>query len=276
MDSPIALLRRYGIQAKKSWGQCFLKEPGVLDRIVEASQLAPEETVIEIGAGLGTLTARLAERASRVYAIERDRELVPVLRSELGATPSVRILEANALTLSFAELGDPPRAVVGNLPYNISSPILFHLIDEHRQLRKAILMLQREVAERLCAAPGSGEYGIPTLLLRRVADARICFGVSPSAFTPRPRVDSAVVRIDFLETPREPDLDPGRFAETVRAAFRFRRKTLRRALELAYPDASVGAALEAAGIDGGRRGETLDLAELGRLARALERQGALP
>jgi 16S rRNA (adenine1518-N6/adenine1519-N6)-dimethyltransferase len=272
MDSPIALLRRHGIQAKKSWGQCFLKEPSILERIADAAELSPTDTVVEIGAGLGTLTSRLAARAARVIAIERDRDLVPILRAELASLPSVEIVEANALDFSFAGLGAESLQVVGNLPYNISSPILFHLIAERAHLGAATLMLQREVAARLCAAPGTSDYGIPSVLLRQVAETRICFHVPATAFTPQPRVESAVVRIVFLREPREV-VEEARLAATVRAAFRFRRKTLRRALELAFPGAAL-AALAEAGIDGTRRGETLDLAELARLARALEQVGA--
>lgn len=268
MSSPIAILRRHGIQAKKSWGQCFLKEPAILERIAAAAELSPGETVVEIGAGLGTLTAELARRAARVIAIERDRELVPVLHAELADVANVEIVEANALTFSFAGLSEAPLSVVGNLPYNISTPILFRLIEERRHLRAATLMLQREVAARLCARAGTSDYGVPTVLLRQVADARLCFVVPPSAFTPRPAVESAVLRVTFLAEPREPELDPARLAEVVRGAFRYRRKTLRRALELSFPGAPVALALERAGIDGGRRGETLELGELARLTRA--------
>ena len=267
MDSPSTLLRRYGLRAKKSWGQCFLHDPSVLDRIVAIAGVGPDDAVLEIGAGLGSLTARLAGAARRVIAVERDRELCAVLRAELGSCAKVEVLEANALTLELAGLGEP-LLVVGNLPYNIASPLLFRILDQRAAVRRATLMLQRELAERLAAPPGGRLYGAPSVLLQDAAEVRLCFVVPGGAFVPRPRVDSAVLRIDL----RAASLSGVPFASlqrVVHAAFRQRRKTLRRALESTFGAGPVARALERSGVDGGRRGETLSVQEFGALAQAL-------
>jgi 16S rRNA (adenine1518-N6/adenine1519-N6)-dimethyltransferase len=267
MDSPSALLRRYGLRAKKSWGQCFLHDPSVLDRIVVATGVGVEDAVLEIGAGLGSLTARLCAVARRVIAVERDRELAEVLRTELGSDAKLELLEANALTLELAALGEP-LVVVGNLPYNIASPLLFRILEQRAVVRRATLMLQRELAERLAAPPGGRLYGAPSVLLQDAAQVRLCFVVPGGAFVPRPRVESAVLRLDFREHPRSGVPFP-QLQRVVHAAFRQRRKTLRRALESAFGAAAVSAALEWSNLDGSRRGETLSVEEFGALATAL-------
>jgi len=267
MESPSATLRRYGLRAKKSWGQCFLKEPSIVDKIVDAANPTSEDTVVEIGAGLGGLTLALAKRAGTVYAIERDRDLVTVLRQVLVGT-SVQILEANALTFDFNTFAAPVK-VIGNLPYNISSPLLFRLLEQGRGIRDATIMLQREVAERLVAAPGTRRYGVPSVLCQQRAEVRLCFHVSRAAFHPEPAVDSAVVQLVMRSTPLV-DVATEPFEALVRAAFSARRKTLKNALGQVYRPEAVQAALEAAGLDGGRRGETLTLQEFGLLATLME------
>jgi 16S rRNA (adenine1518-N6/adenine1519-N6)-dimethyltransferase len=268
MRSPAQTLRRYGLRPKKSWGQCFLHDPAVLRRIVDHAGVEPGDTVVEIGAGLGTLTVLLAERAARVHAVEKDRDLVTVLRGELSDVDNVEVVERNALGLDFAAFAGPVQ-VVGNLPYNIASPLLFHILASRRAIRAATLMLQREVAERLVAPPGRRAYGVPSVLCQQAADVRLCFGVSRGAFVPAPRVDSAVVRLRMLEEPRAP-CDDDLFRVVVKAAFGARRKTLRNALGARLSGDAVHDALQAAGIDGGRRGETLTVEEFGRLTRALQ------
>ena len=277
--SPRALLERHDLQAKKSWGQNFLGDPAVLDDIAALAAPAAGEAVIELGAGLGHLTARLLERGARVVAVERDRDMARVLRAELGER--ITLLEADAARLDWAELaqrlgtrdlpGGPPRlAVAGNLPYHLSSPILFSLIDAARCLRRAVLLLKRAVAERLAAAPGAREAGLLSVLLQREAEVELARRVPPGAFWPPPRVQSAVL-LGRFRTEVEPVVDEARFRRLVRAGFGQRRKTLRNALEAARvaPAARLGEAMAAAGIDPGRRGETLSVAEWAALERAL-------
>jgi 16S rRNA (adenine1518-N6/adenine1519-N6)-dimethyltransferase len=263
VPSPTTLLRRYNLHPKKSWGQCFLHDRAILERIVDEASPTGADTVVEIGAGLGALTAHLAARAARVIAVERDRDLAEVLRRELCANPRVEVWEANALTIELAPLA--PVLVVGNLPYNIASPLLFRLLAQRASIRSATLLLQLELAERLAAPPGSRTCGAPSVLLQRAAEVRLCFVVRRGAFVPRPRVDSALLHL----TMRPPTQNDALVDEVVHAAFRFRRKTLRRALSGTYPAAAVHRALAEAEIDGDRRAETLAVAEYDALARAL-------
>ncbi len=288
MESPASILRRHGLSAKKSWGQCFLHDPAVIQRIAEAADLSMEEAaeettaekaeetageiVVEIGAGLGALTHALAARAGRVICIERDRDMVRVLREEFASQPQVEIREENALTFDFSQFGSPV-PVVGNLPYNISSPLIFHLLDQRQHIRSATLMLQSEVAARIVADPGTKAYGVPSVLCQQVAEARLCFGVSSGAFTPRPRVESAVIQLQMRAQPLVEAEEP-LFTRVVKAAFQYRRKTLKRALGQTFPAAAVQEALAQANIDGTRRGETLTIEEYGILTRALSAIGS--
>lgn len=271
--SPRALLEKHGLRAKKSWGQNFLGDEAVLDEIARLAAPRAGDAVIELGAGLGHLTARLLARGARVVAVERDREMARVLRAELGA--SVALLEADAARLDLggiaAEHGASGRmAVVGNLPYHLSSPILFSILDQAEHVSRAVLLLQREVAERLAAAPGTHARGILSVLLQREADVSIERIVPPGAFLPPPRVESAVLCAIF-RPPEHAVADLARFRRLVKAGFGQRRKTLANALaagRIADP-AALSAALERAGIDPRRRGETLTVAEWAALDRAM-------
>ena len=267
MESPAAILRRYGLRPKKSWGQCFLHDPATVRKIVEHADVGASDTVVEIGAGLGTLTGELARVAGRVVAIERDRDLAEVLRREFAENSRVEVAEENALTFDFSALPGPV-TVVGNLPYNISSPLLFHLISNWRWVRSATIMMQKEVVDRLVARQGTRAYGIPSVICRQFAEVNACFKVNRRVFVPVPGVDSAVVRLVMRAKPLFP-CDQDLFRDVVHAAFRTRRKTLKNALELTYLPALVRSALDAAGIDGRRRGETLTVEEYATLARCL-------
>jgi 16S rRNA (adenine1518-N6/adenine1519-N6)-dimethyltransferase len=276
--SPRTLLERYGLRAKKSWGQNFLGDPEVLEHIAALAAPAPGDRVVELGAGLGHLTARLVARGARVAAVERDRDMARVLRGELGE--QIALLEADAARMDYAALarawpqpgaeGGARVAVVGNLPYHLTSPILFSLLDQVAAVSRGVFLLQREVAERLAAPPGSRDWGILSVLLQREADVALTRIVSPRAFVPPPRVESAVLRVAF-RPPADPIRDPARFRRLVKAGFAQRRKTLRNALEAARisEPAQLAAALAAAGVDPGRRGETLTLAEWAAIDRAL-------
>jgi len=271
--SPRALLERYGLRAKKSWGQNFLGDEVVLDHIARLAVRAPGERVVELGAGLGHLTARLLARGARVIAVERDRDMARVLRGELG--DRIVLLEADAARLDLRALarrgGAAARlAIAGNLPYHLTSPILFSILDQSDAVSRAVLLLQREVAERLAAPPGSRDWGLLSVLLQREADVGVERVVPPGAFVPPPKVESAVLRAE-LRPPAEAVADAARFRRLVKAGFAQRRKTLRNALEaarIAPPDA-IARALAAAGVDPGRRGETLTVAEWAAVDRAL-------
>ena len=261
---PSELLRRHGLHPKKHWGQNFLGDPRILDALAALAELRPGETVVELGAGLGHLTRALAATGARVVAVERDRELVPILRAEL---PDVEVAEADAKSFDLMAVAPGERIVVcGNLPYHLSSPILFHLLDQRSAVRRAVLLLQREVAERVAASPGGRDYGLLSVLLQLVADARIGLRVDRHAFTPPPEVESSALVLDFLPTLRAEVRDERRFRALVKAAFSQRRKTLWNALK---PLAGGREALERAGIDPQRRGETLSVAEFAAVERAL-------
>jgi len=261
---PSELLRRHGLRPKKEWGQNFLGDPRILGALAELAEVRPGETVVELGAGLGHLTRALLATGARVVAVERDRDLVPILRTEL---PRVEVAEADAKSFDLAAAARGERIVVcGNLPYHLSSPILFHLLDHRAVLRRAVLLLQREVAERVAAPPGGRDYGLLSVLVQHVADARIGLQVDRRAFTPPPDVESSALVLDFLPRPRAEVRDQRRFRALVKAAFAQRRKTLWNALK---PMPGGREALERAGIDPRRRGETLSVAEFAAVEREM-------
>jgi 16S rRNA (adenine1518-N6/adenine1519-N6)-dimethyltransferase len=261
-----------GLRPQRRWGQNFLCDPAVARRIVETAELGPDSVAVEIGPGLGALTEELVARAGRVYLVEIDRGLVGRLAARWGAEPRVRIVEGDVLALPLDELvGEPAATVVANLPYNIASPVLFRLLDLRVRFPRAVLTLQREMALRLVARPGSADYGITSVVVRAFADVRIAFGVSRRSFLPRPDVDSSVVDVRWTSAPRADVGDAGFFRRVVRAAFGQRRKMLRNALAglAGERGTTAEAALARAGIAPTARAETLDLDAFARLARAL-------
>jgi 16S rRNA (adenine1518-N6/adenine1519-N6)-dimethyltransferase len=273
---PRTLLRRYQLAAKKSWGQNFLVSERAYRAIVDAAVSSSADFIVEIGAGLGTLTARLAQRAAdgMVIAIERDRDLVAVLEGELGHLDNVQIEPANALTYDLsaaARWAGQRLSVCGNLPYQIASPLLFRIIEARADVERAVVMLQREMADRLLAAPGSRTYGAMTVLVASYAAVERIAHVRASGFTPPPRVDSTVIRLRFPEggEPLVPIADPAAHNELVHAAFAMRRKTLRNNLRDRWGEERADRALAAASIDGARRAETLSTAEFAALAAAV-------
>ncbi|HLX28598.1 MAG TPA: 16S rRNA (adenine(1518)-N(6)/adenine(1519)-N(6))-dimethyltransferase RsmA [Casimicrobiaceae bacterium] len=250
---------------RKRFGQHFLVDPHYIARIVDAIDPRPGDNIVEIGPGLGALTGALFERAGRVAAIEIDRDLAARLRDRFDSD-RLALNETDALTFDFATLGDRLR-VAGNLPYNISSPLLFHLASFDAQLRDVHVMLQREVVARMTAAPGTPDYGRLTVMLQtRFAVSRL-FTVPAGAFRPAPKVESAVARLVPLGESRPAIVDEALFARVVSAAFGQRRKTLRNALSSIADEAT----LRNAGIDPGARGEALAVADFVRLANMLAR-----
>jgi 16S rRNA (adenine1518-N6/adenine1519-N6)-dimethyltransferase len=248
---------------RRRFGQNFLVDPHYIERIVEAVDPHPGDNLVEIGPGLAALTGRLVERARHLAAIEIDRDLAAGLRAQF-APDALTLHEADALDFDFATLGSALR-VVGNLPYNISSPLLFRLVAFEPCLRDAHVMLQKEVVARMTAAPDTADYGRLTVMLQvRFAVTRL-FTVPAGAFRPAPKVESAVARLVPLRDAAARLTDPPLFARIVAAAFGQRRKTLRNALS-AITDAK---ALERAGIDPRARGETLSVAAFVTLANTL-------
>jgi len=266
-----AALAAAGLRPRKRWGQHFLCDPGVARRIVETAEVGPGSVVLEIGPGLGALTDELAARAARLYLVEIDRGLVERLRSRHGDDPRVRIIVGDVLEVPLAEVVTEPQAtVVANLPYNIATPVLFRLLDLRERFPRAVVMLQREMAARLAARPGTADYGVTSVLVQAFAEVRVAFRVSRQSFVPRPEVDSAVVDLRWSPGPRADVGDAVLFREIVRAAFGQRRKMLRNALFALATRLGLDAeaALVRAGIAPTARAETLDLAAFARLARA--------
>jgi len=271
LESPRSILQRRGLRPKYSWGQNFLGDPEVLEQIVSALQLVPGEPVVELGPGLGHLTRVLLATGARVTAVERDRDMVDAL-SELPAD-RLTVVAANAAQVDFARLAGAEKvAVVGNLPYHLTSPILFNVLEQHDRVSRAVFTLQKEVAERLAAEPGSRTYGLLTVLLGLHFRAHLLMTLPARLFHPPPAVDSAVLRLSALLRPRAEVSDEAHFRRVVKAAFAHRRKTLFNSLRSdpqLGPAEVIRASLEAAGIEPTRRAETLSVEEFGAVERAL-------
>jgi len=275
---PRTLLDRYGLRAKKWFGQNFLVAERVFRAIVDATVVADDDWIVEIGAGLGTLTSRLAQRVceGKVIALERDPDMVDVLRAELGQDDNIQVEPVDALrydlTMAARWRGDRI-AVCGNLPYHIAAPLIFRVLDARRDVSRCVVMVQREMADRIVAPPGGKDYGALGVMVQTYADVSMICRVAAGSFVPPPNVESAVIRITPLPDaqPRAPLGDPDHYSKVVHAAFGQRRKTLRNALRAVFPVDGVDAALAATGIDGGRRGETLAVAEFAALAREIPR-----
>jgi 16S rRNA (adenine1518-N6/adenine1519-N6)-dimethyltransferase len=253
----------FNARAKKSLGQHFLHDRGVVDRIVLALDPQPGDRIVEIGPGQGALTFPLLDRHGSLTAIEFDRDLLAPLATAAGTHGELKLLHADVLDVDFTALaaGEPIR-LVGNLPYNLSSPILFHALDHAGAIRDMHFMLQKEVVDRMAAAPGSKVYGRLSVMLQAWCRVTALFAIGPGAFRPPPKVDSAVVRL----VPRAPGEigieDPARFSAIVRDAFGQRRKTLRNALSRLCDEATI----RAAGVDPQCRAEQLPVSAFVRLA----------
>jgi 16S rRNA (adenine1518-N6/adenine1519-N6)-dimethyltransferase len=257
-------------QPRKRFGQHFLHERGVIDRILLAIDPKPDDLLVEIGPGEGALTLPLLARAGHLTAIEIDRDLAPLLPGRAAGTGELTVIEADALTVDFRALAAGRRLrLVGNLPYNISTPLLFHLLGAADAITDMHFMLQKEVVDRMAAGPGGKEYGRLSVMLQARAEVEPLFRVAPGAFRPPPKVDSAVVRIVPKPASATADIDPARLERIVRAAFAQRRKTLHNALAGVVEDAE----LRAVGIDPRTRAE--DVPVEGYLALAGRRDGPI-
>ncbi len=254
------------IRAKKSLGQNFLKDPYYLKKIADAAQVSPGDQVIEIGPGLGHLTRVLTERAGKVLAVELDERLIEHLRKEFREAKNLELVNMDALDYPYGTL-DGTWKVVANLPYYISTPIIQRLIRFREKFTSLTLMLQKEVAERIAAAPGGKEYGYLSVLVQFYTEPRIEFIVPAGAFTPKPEVDSMVITLRVLGRVAVTVKSEDFLLRVVKAAFSQRRKTLRNALkQLGVSQEKMEAVFRETGIDPGRRAETLSVKEFGMLA----------
>ena len=256
-------------RAKKRFGQHFLHERKYIDDILRASELTDTSRVLEIGPGLGALTDPILASGVQLLVMEVDRDIVA--RFKLRTEPNLLINEGDALRLDWRSiLNKPPYTLISNLPYNISSQILFRLLDERDLFSKAVLMFQKEVADRICATPSTRDYGILSVLCQLYFDVRKVVSVPSGAFSPPPKVDSAVIELIPLSESRFPVTDELFLRKVVKAAFAQRRKTLRNTLRTAgFTADEIEAAAVDAGVDLKRRGETLTLEEFASLANKL-------
>ncbi len=262
----VAVLKRYGLRADKSLGQNFLQDPFALEKIANAAEIQADDCVLEIGPGLGSLTRYLAVSARKVAAVELDPELIPPLRAVLEPHPNVTVIHGDILELSIAELVDQPGYIVAaNIPYNITSAIIRHLLESEPKPRRVVLTIQKEVAERICARPG--DMSLLALSVQVYGNPRIEARIPAGAFHPVPNVDSAVLRIDIYDQPLIAADMLKQFFKLTKAGFSQKRKTLRNSLSsgLHIKPADAEALLTQAGIDPMRRAETLSIEEWKRL-----------
>lgn len=269
-------MRGEGIRARKALGQNFLVDRNVVARIADAVDIGPEDRILEVGPGKGALTELLAARCARLVAVELDTRLVPVLRREFSGNPQVEIVHDDILKLDLRSLlasdGDGRWKVAANLPYNISTPVLFKFLDHIDLFSRMVLMLQKEVGDRLAASPGTKDYGTLSVFFQLHFNVARELIVRPGSFHPVPKVDSVVLSFVPLEKPREDVGDEQYFRRMVKGAFSMRRKTLWNCLkgaDLGLSGGQLAEALETCGIDPGRRGETLSLGEFAALSRAM-------
>lgn len=278
MTTPREILKRYDIRPTKKLGQSFLIDVNVIHKIASAVHTAEGDVVVEIGSGIGELTSILAESVSKVIAVELDARLVKILQDRFVANPVVQIHVGDVLNFNYYSISDKYNTklkVIGNVPYNISSPVIFHLLKHRTAINNFTLMLQKEVVERLVGVPGTKIYGVPSILLQMYADIERLFDVAPSCFYPRPKVVSSVMQGVFRNQPLFQLEDEELFVKLVRSAFARRRKMLLNNLKHAsflesLPEQLIKETLIKTGIDPNRRGETLSLEEFANLANNLK------
>ncbi|MDD5475989.1 MAG: 16S rRNA (adenine(1518)-N(6)/adenine(1519)-N(6))-dimethyltransferase RsmA [Syntrophales bacterium] len=280
MTTPRRILERHGLRPLKRYGQSFLMDRNIMSRIVESVDIGPLDQVVEIGAGVGIMTGMLADRAGRVIALDADRRMIDVLEEEMAGRSNVTILKQDVLSYDFSSV--PPAAgsgirVVGNIPYNISSQILLRLIHFRNFVSTAVLMFQKELAERIVAEPGTPAYGTLSVLVAMYMSASKVISVSPRCFFPRPNVSSIVLKFETRDRPLFELRDHEHFQNILRAAFAKRRKTLMNSLMdnpfILISQESASRALKELGIDPMRRGETLTPEEFARLANVIRPEG---
>jgi len=271
------ILRDYGVRPKKSLGQSFLEDKNIIHKIILISDIREDDTVVEIGAGVGIMTELIAQKAHKVIALDIDPRMVGILRERLAHYDHVEIIQANVLEYDFSLVGSECASqtikVIGNIPYNISSQILFKLFAYRHCISSMILMFQKELADRLIAYPGTKNYGIPTVFVSLFTECFREMVVPRGCFYPQPEITSAVMKMVVRRNPLIDIHDHQLFTKIVKNAFSKRRKTLlnnlRSSHELGYSEHDIIASLKSAGIESTRRAETLTAEELGRLSNEL-------
>ena len=273
----IEVLQKYGFRFQKKFGQNFLIDPHVLDNILAAADISEDDFVVEIGPGIGTLTQYLAYAAREVCAVEIDRNLIPILEDTLSDWENVTVIHEDILKLDLNALaeeknGGKPVKIVANLPYYITTPIIMGLFEKHVPVESITVMVQKEVASRMQASPGSKDYGALSLAVQYYAEPYLAANVPPNCFMPRPQVGSAVIRLDS-KTCKTKVSDEGLMFRLIRASFNQRRKTLLNGLRndqsLPYQKEELERALESCGLPPDVRGETLTLEQFARLTDCL-------
>ena len=271
----IEIIQKYEFAFQKKFGQNFLIDTRVLDKIINAAGLTKEDMVLEIGPGIGTMTQYLAEAAREVVAVEIDNNLIPILRETLKDYENVTIINNDILKVDIKELaeshnGNRPIKVVANLPYYITTPIIMGLFESNVPIDNITVMVQKEVAERMQAKPGTKDYGALSLAVQYYAEPYIVANVPPNCFIPRPNVGSAVIRLTRHQDPPVQVKDAGLMFTLIRASFNQRRKTLQNGLynspELFYTKEQIAWAIEELGVSAQIRGEALTLEQFGRLS----------
>ena len=278
MDKPIIaspqvtqhILNRFKLRADKKLGQNFLIDENVVRQIVAAAELSEADTVLEVGPGIGTLTQGLAESKAQVVAVELDTRLLPVLATTLEGYDNVRVVHGDILKVNIMEeVGAPEFKVCANLPYYITTPIIFALLEKRLPMERLVAMVQKEVAERMAAQPGGKEYGALSVAIQYYTEPKIAFIVPPTSFIPAPAVDSAVIVCKRRAKPPVEVCDEALFFRVVKAAFSLRRKMLSNSLKnMGIKGEQVAKWLELAGVDGKRRAETLSLEDFAKLTNS--------
>ncbi len=272
------ILRKYNLSAKKKYGQNFLIDAGVLEGIIDAAEVGADDFVLEVGPGIGTLTQYLASSAGKVCAVEIDRTLLPVLEDTLSGFDNVKILSADILKTDIRKIAEEdndgqPVKVVANLPYYITTPIILGLFESHAPMKSMTVMVQKEVADRMQAAPGTKAYGALSLAVQYYADAEVNFIVHPNSFIPQPGVDSAVVTLHCYDKPPVDVKNEKMLFDLIKASFHQRRKKLSNGIanypELPFTRQQAEEALRKIGLSDQIRGEKLSLAQFAELADAL-------
>ena len=276
----IEVLQKYGFVFQKRFGQNFLIDTHVLERIIEASEITKDDFVLEIGPGIGTMTQYLAEAAREVTAVEIDDTLIPILKDTLKEWDNVTVLHGDILKTDIRKIADEknqgrPIKVVANLPYYITTPIIMGLFESHVPVDSITVMVQKEVADRMQTGPGSKDYGALSLAVQYYAEPKIVANVPPNCFMPRPKVGSAVIRLTRHQNPPVTTLDEKLMFRLIRASFNQRRKTLSNSLknsqELPYSKEEVEAAITECGLPLNIRGEALTLEQFARLSDTISK-----